>query len=58
MPSTSGTGSTDALKPGERLVVRNANLVMQVSDVNAVDQQLRALVNSQKGYVLSSSLVG
>jgi len=58
MPGTSGTGSTDPLKPGERLVVRDASLVMQVSDVNAVDQQLRALVNSQKGFVLSSSSSG
>ena len=36
MPGSSGTGSTDPLKPGERLVVRDASLVLQVSDVNAV----------------------
>jgi len=58
MPGSSGTGSTDPLKPGERLVVRDASLVLQVSDVNAVDQQLRAMVNSQKGFVLSSSSSG
>lgn len=58
MPGTSGTGSTDPLKPGERLVVRDASLVLQVSDVNAVDQQLRAMVNGQKGFVLSSSSSG
>ena len=58
MPGTSGTGSTDPLKPGERLVVRDASLVMQVSDVNAVDQQLRTMVNGQKGFVLSSSSSG
>lgn len=58
MPGSSGTGSTDPLKPGERLVVRDASLVLQVSDVNAVDQQLRAMVNGQKGFVLSSSSSG
>jgi len=58
IPGSSGTGSTDPLKPGERLVVRDASLVMQVSDVNAVDQQLRAMVNGQKGFVLSSSSSG
>jgi hypothetical protein len=58
MPGTSGTGSTAPLQPGERLVVRDANMVLEVSDVKAVDQQLRALVTAQKGFVLSSSSSG
>lgn len=53
-----GSGSTAPLNPGERLVIRDAMLNIQVDDVNAADQQIRAAVTEAKGYVLSSSIGG
>lgn len=56
--STSASGSTDPLAAGERLVVRDANLSIQAEDVNGVDQQIRALVGTEQGFVLNSSTYG
>lgn len=53
-----GTGSTAPLDPGERLVIRDAMLNIQVEDVNAADQAIRKAVADAKGYVLSSSTGG
>lgn len=57
MVSNAG-GSTDPLSAGERLVVRDANLSIQVADVNATDQQIRAWVTGENGFVLNSSTYG
>lgn len=56
--TTSTGGSTDPLAAGERLVVRDANLSIQVADVNAADQQIRTLVAGVNGFVLNSSTYG
>jgi len=53
-----GSGSTAPLNPGERLVIRDASLVLQVVDVSAADQQIRTAVSAANGYVLSSSTNG
>ncbi len=56
--TTSASGSLNPLADGERLVVRDANLSIQAEDVNAVDQQIRALISTEQGFVLNSSTYG
>lgn len=55
---TSASGVASPLAPGERLVVRDASLTIEVADVQQADQEIRALVDATGGYVLSSSASG
>ncbi|MEY2845514.1 MAG: hypothetical protein RL076_1060 [Chloroflexota bacterium] len=55
---TSAGGSTAPLANGERLVVRDANLSIQVENVNDTDQRIRTLVSAENGFVLNSSTYG
>lgn len=64
MPDVANSGGTSAsgvaapLAPGERLIVRDASLTIEVDDVQKADQEIRALVDATGGYVLSSSASG
>jgi hypothetical protein len=55
---TSASGIASPLTPGERLIVRDASLTIEVDDVQKADQEIRALVDATGGYVLSSSASG
>jgi hypothetical protein len=55
---TSASGVASPLAPGERLIVRDASLTIEVDDVQKADQEIRALVDATGGYVLSSSASG
>lgn len=55
---TSASGVASPLAPGERLVIRDASMTIEVADVQKADQEIRALVDSNGGYVLSSSASG
>jgi hypothetical protein len=55
---TSASGSMAPLANGERLVVRDANLSIQVENVNDTDQRIRTLVSAEQGFVLNSSTYG
>jgi len=55
---TSASGVASPLAPGERLIVRDASLTIEVADVQQADQEIRALVDATGGYVLSSSASG
>ncbi|MFN5342492.1 MAG: DUF4349 domain-containing protein [Roseiflexaceae bacterium] len=55
---TSAGGSMAPLANGERLVVRDANLSIQVENVNDTDQRIRTLVSAEQGFVLNSSTYG
>lgn len=55
---TSASGVASPLAPGERLIVRDASLTIEVDDVQQADQEIRALVDATGGYVLSSSASG
>ncbi|MFN5058361.1 MAG: DUF4349 domain-containing protein [Chloroflexota bacterium] len=55
---TSSSGVASPLTPGERLIVRDASLTIEVDDVQKADQEIRALVDATGGYVLSSSAAG
>lgn len=55
---TSASGIASPLAPGERLIVRDASLTIEVDDVQKADQEIRALVDATGGYVLSSSASG
>jgi hypothetical protein len=55
---TSASGVASPLSPGERLIVRDANMTIEVADVQKADQEIRALVDATGGYVMSSSASG
>ncbi len=55
---TSASGVASPLSPGERLIVRDASLTIEVDDVQKTDQEIRALVDATGGYVLSASASG
>ena len=56
--SANGADISTPLAPGERLVIRDASIGIEVEDVQAADQAIRALVAERQGYVLSSSVSG
>jgi hypothetical protein len=64
MPAVANSGGTSAsgvaspLTPGERLIVRDASMTIEVVDVQKADQEIRALVDATGGYVMSSSASG